>query len=169
MVCICNIATIFTSKMFPVSFANMQTRIASFIGVCRRDNNQLHTTKQTFVSQILSELVKTPTIQFCLLCFAFVLCSKSYFAQILNSNAFVFCFSFCYYLLCNRMVIDRNEASFFPAKPFEQSTTAFCAFGLNGRSHFRIFFTNFFKLFGIIRCGRIFGGRFWTNRYCCFV
>jgi hypothetical protein len=68
----------------------------------------------------LTKLVETPTVQFCLLCFTFGLCSKSNLTQILNSNTLVFCFGFGYYLFADGMVRNSNKSSFSPTKPFQK-------------------------------------------------
>ena len=154
-ICISNIATICTGKLLAFSKrvffrSNMMAHATSLTCVSGRNNNQFDPIKQRFISQKLTKLVKTPTIQFCLLCLTFWLCRKSNFTQIFNSNAFVFCFGFCYYLLANCMVINRNEPSFSTTKPFQEFFSSFSAFALNACPYFRIFFTNLFKLFGII-------------------
>lgn len=146
MVCIRNIAAIFASKVFSFSLSNMHTRIAGLRSVCRWNGNHFNSGKQTFIGQILAELVKTPSVQFCLLPLAFGFCRLTNVGQIFNGYSLVFGFCLLNYLFCNRMVVDGNESPFSPAEPFQKSFRTFCAFGLNRRSYFGIFFSDFFKL-----------------------
>ena len=154
-ICISNITAIYTGKLLAFSKrvffrSDMFAHATSLTCISGRDNNQFNAIKQRLVSQKLTKLVKTPTIQFCLLCLTLWLCSKSNFTQIFNSNALVFLFGFNHYLFANCMVINQNEPAFSTTKPFQEFFSSFSAFALNACSYFRIFFTNFFKLFRII-------------------
>src|SRR5450631_1799382 len=150
MICIRNITTIFTIKSFSISFSDMETNVASLRSIGRWNSKQFYTIKCRLISQILSKLVKTPTIQLCLLCLAFWICFFSNITQIFNGNAFVFCLCFCNYLFTYCVVIDGNKSTFPATKPFQKFISSFCAFALNACSNFSVFFTNFFKLFRIV-------------------
>jgi phosphate/sulfate permease len=75
MICIRNIATICTAKVFPFPFSNVKTIIAGLRGISRRDSEKFNPVQFSLISKILAQLVKTPAIQFCFLCFAFWLSS----------------------------------------------------------------------------------------------
>src|SRR3990167_1432943 len=126
VVCIRNIPAIFTSKFFRYPLTNVQTSKTGLRSICRWNYSKFNSIEQRFVSQKLTKLIETPTVQFCL-----------------------FYFAFCYYLFTYCMVRNGNKSSFSPTKPFQKFLTSFSAFGLNRSPYFRIFFTNLFKLFRI--------------------
>jgi hypothetical protein len=64
-----NIATIFTTKAFPVSIPNMVVIRTDPGCIGRRYDKQLNTTLSGLVGQVLPQLIKTPAVQFCLLSF----------------------------------------------------------------------------------------------------
>lgn len=170
MVCIRGVATMVTTKVFPFSFANMQALRTHLRSVGWRNGKQLYPIKFSLVRQELPKLVKTPSVQFLSLCLAFCLCCFTDIAQIFNSNPFVFCFCFFYYPFRYGVVIYGNKSALFSTKPFQQVTTATSAFGLNAGSYFRIFFTDFFKLFRIIictirQCANIYLPKVTTNKF----
>ena len=149
-VCVSNIATIFTLKSFRISFTNMQAIRTHLRCVGWRNYNQPNSTFFGFVCQKSSKLVKSPSVKFCFLILALWFCSIANIRQILNSYALFFGFCFFYNLLCYGMVRNGNKPSFSATKPFQQLSTASCAFSLNAGSYFRIFFANFFNGFRII-------------------
>ena len=149
MVCISNTSTMFATKSFPFSFTNPKAISTHLRSISRWYYKQPHTFERGFVSQILAQLVKTPTVQFCFLCLTFWLCCFANVAQIFNSNTIVFTNCFFYNLLCYVMVVYGNEPSLYTTKPFQEFLRSLSAFALNAGSYFRIFFANFFKLFGI--------------------
>ncbi len=150
VICICNIATIFTTKVFPFSDTDMHATITSLRSIGRWNSNKFNAIKQRLIGQELSELVKTPAVQLCLLCLSLWFSCFANVGQVFNGNAFIFSFCLLNYLLAYRVVIDGNEPTLFAGKPFQQPFAVFCAFALNAGSYFRVFFTNLFKLVGII-------------------
>ena len=149
MVCIGNVSTMFATKAFPFSFTNPKTNSAHLRSISRWNNKQLNAFKLGFVSQILTKLVKAPSVQFCFQGFAFWLCCFADIAQIFDSNTPVFTYCFFYYLLCYGVVVYGNEPTLSTTKPFQEFFCSFSAFALNAGSYFRILFANLFKLFGI--------------------
>lgn len=85
-ICISNMTTTCTGKLFTFSKRvffrpDMIAHTTSLTCVCRWYNNQFNSIKQRFISQKLTKLIKTPTIQFCLLCLTLWLCSESNFTN----------------------------------------------------------------------------------------
>jgi hypothetical protein len=94
VICIHLIATICATKAFPLSFANMQTMGTGLRGISSRYNHQPDSIKPGLVTKILTQLVKTPSVQFSLLCLTFWLCRFADIAQLFNGYPLVFGFSF---------------------------------------------------------------------------
>jgi hypothetical protein len=148
---IIHLTTILTGKNLTLSKGiffqpYMQTYMAGLTWVSSRNSKELYTAKFSLIIWKLTNLVKTPMVQFCLMCFTFRLCSSADITQIFNSNPFIFRFGFCYYLLTYCVIDYRNESAFSATKPFQEFFRTLCAFALNTCSYFRISFSNIFKL-----------------------
>jgi|GEM_PF-3201702 hypothetical protein len=149
VICIHRMATIFAAKSFPGSFAHMQTMRTHLRSVSSGNGEQLNSGKLGLIRQVLPQLIKTPTIEFCLLALAFWLCRPADFAQFLNSNPLSFCFCFLYDLFAYIVIVYGNEPAFSATKPSQDLFSSPRAFALNAGSYFIVFYTNIFEGLGI--------------------
>jgi hypothetical protein len=113
-----SIATIFTTKAFPVSIPNM-VAIRTHPGCLgKRYGKELSTTQSDFIGQVLPQQIKTPAVQFCLLSLISWLSASTDIAQVFDGNSLVFCLCLCYNPFCYNMVIDGNKPAFPAPEPF---------------------------------------------------
>jgi hypothetical protein len=83
VICIHPVATMFTAKAFPCSFAYIQTFSTHPGSTGWWNSEHSHSRKPGLIFQLLTELVKTPPVHPGLLCFAFWLCRFADITQIL--------------------------------------------------------------------------------------
>jgi hypothetical protein len=152
VICIHPVATMFTTKAFPFSFAYIQTFTTHLRSIGWWNSEKPDPGKPGLIFQILTELVKTPSVQLGLLYFAFWLCRFADITQILNGYPFVFGFCLSYNLFAYRMIVYGNEPAFPARKPFQELFRPLCAFALNACSYSGIFFSNLFKCFAVVIC-----------------
>ncbi len=103
------------------------------------NQNNRNTIKNSFVGNVLTQLIKRPLPNSCSKLFTFFKRRKSDAFQIFQSNSFVFFFSNLNNLFCNRVVNDGSGCSFSATKPFQEFFASSCAFTLNGASYFLSF------------------------------
>jgi len=160
---------VITSKLFPLSIANVETVRTSFTRIGRRNRNQFNAIQQTFIGKKLTELVKTPFAYSCSKFLAFLICRKSNTFQILNSNSFAFEFSNLNNLFTDSMIGNCAKSSFTTRKPFQKSFSRLRAFSLNRTPNLLSFFSIFLKWFrikglAITQCANIYKPEIATDK-----
>lgn len=137
-ICICDIATVCTSKVLAVPNANVAAIMASLRSISRIDGNNLNAINLALIFKERTELIETPRVASPaerLVTFLGVH-TQADILQVLNGNSLVFFLCFLYDLLAYAMIDNSGKSSFTSFQPFQQLMTVASAFGLNRSSHF---------------------------------
>ena len=148
---VCDIATVWTTKVLSVANADMSALVARLRSICRIDSHERNTIQLAFVFKERTQLEEIPTI--CLtsesLAVLLVIHSPSDVFQVLNGDALVLGFGLFNKILTDSMVRNGSEASLSSAQPSQQLMAVACAFGLNRRSRSIVFVPNIINLGGM--------------------
>ena len=152
------VSAVIAFKYLSFSIAYVVAVTASLACISWVNKNNLNTIKNSFVGNILTQLIERPLTNSCSKLFAFFKRRKADAFKVFNSNSFIFFFSNLNNLFGNRVVDNRSGGAFFATKPFQEFFTSPCAFALNGASYFLSFFSIILEFFRV---------KFFTITKCC--
>ena len=122
------VSAVITFKYFSFPIAYVVAVAASLACVSWINKNNLNTIKNSFVGNILTQLIERPLANSCSKIFAFFKRRKADAFKVFKSNSFVFFFSNLNNLFGNCVVDDRSGGTFSATKPFQEFFTSSCAF-----------------------------------------
>ena len=132
---------------FSIAYAVAVTTSLACISWINQNNR--NTIKNSFVGNILAQLIERPLANSCSKFLTFFQRRKANAFKVFQSNALVFFFSNLNNLFGNRVVSYRSCGTFSATKPFQEFFTSSCAFALNGASYFLSFFSIILKFFRV--------------------
>lgn len=149
-ICIINVATVCTTKVFAVPNTNMTAVVACLRSICRRNGGDLNAIHLTLVFKEGTELIEAPRITSPTeRSVAFLgVHSPSDILQVLNGNSLVFFLCFRYDLFTYAVIDNSGKPSFTSFQPFQQPVTVASAFGLDRSSHFVVSISYVFDFIG---------------------
>ena len=137
----------FKHLSFPVAY--MVTVAASLACISWINQNNRNTVKNSFIGNVLTQLIERPFTYTTSKLFAFFQRRKTDAFKVFQSNPFVFFFRNLNNLFGNGVIDNRSGGTFSARKPFQEFFTSSCAFALNGASYFLSFYSISFKLFRV--------------------
>ena len=143
------VSAVIAFKYLSFSIAYVVAVTTSLACISWINQNNRNTIKNSFVGNILAQLIERPLANSCSKLFPFFQRRKANAFKVFQSNALVFFFSNLNNLFGNRVVSYRSCGTFSATKPFQEFFTSSCAFALNGASYFLSFFSIILKFFRV--------------------